>query len=1068
MVVSVIIFATAGFIIATPLGSSTTPSNVGSLASVVVAEPALLPHDARVVGAMAPTKVLQLSFALSPRNQGALAKSALAISTPGSSSYHRYLSTSLIASRFGPSAREIAQVSTTLYGLGLTVGALSSNRLMLDVTGTVAKVTKALHSQLLSVRLSGGQLGWRLASKATLPSNIGHEVSAVIGLNNITVEHDLLDHSTVVSQLSRNAVSTKATSLAKTVPANRSEQPVACAGAIQATRSEDGWTDDEIGLAYGLPSLYADDDLGAGQSVAVVELEPFLMSDIKTFDRCYFGVSHATQVHRVNVDGFNEVGSGSGEAALDIEAISALAPAASIDVYEAPNTTIGTLDSYNEIVSQDRANIISTSWGECEQMLDTSSPGTRQVENFIFEEAAAQGQTFVAATGDSGSDDCATTPFRDNKAVAPYLSVDDPASQPYVLAVGGSSLHHDQQPLTSDSETAWNDGVGGGASGGGVSSSWSSPSWQTNSGVPGVSTTLGRQVPDVVASADSEAGITVYSASFGGGGWTTIGGTSAAAPIWAAVLAEIAGSGDAGTSCSMLTPRVGGPDLGFVPPLLYEAAANSYATDFHAISSGTNDMFGLGLGYVASAGYNLVGGLGSPIVTNPGGQPGLASSLCNEATSQSSLAISRPVPVSVSPDFGPTTGGTSVTIGLSSPILSGAKVSVTFDGLSATVSSATGSQITVVTPPASTTFGASPVSAAGPSSISVTEANGSSSATSVPAATANFEYVSESTLDSVSPSVSGVNPASGRTSGGGRISIYGSGFSSGTPTVTIGGRKATHVAVLSDYLLTATVPRKTSASNCSTGIGFVPGSLCQTSVIVRNANGANATSPILPVRSGQVSYSALGTILPTATTEVAPSVTEYDYAPRPTITRVNPSPISPVGQIVHIRGRGFSLNTLDWVNYGPSNSVNSQLIKLVSISSTEIEVKVPGARHDESKDLPGGVSVQSSAGLSKVKTVLVNGPPTVSSLSPSAGTDNAAVTITVHGLLLSGVNKVLLVNETEPGTDRTLVGSALVRTSRTSLTVRLPTGIVGSFEVVPCNTFGCATPHLAGDTYTVR
>ena len=194
--------------------------------------------------------------------------------------------------------------------------------------------------------------------------------------------------------------------------------------------------------------------------------------------------------------------------------------------------------------------MISSSWGECETAIQLAAPGTQQVENYLFEEAAAQGQTVFAASGDTGSDDCAGTQFHSNKAEPPYLSVDDPASQPDVVGVGGTSLLSDVQPLANEAEHAWNDGANGGGGGGGISESWASPSWQADSGVPGIANPTGRLVPDVSADADEDHGITIYQANpqSGSGGqsadedWLTIGGTSGAAPMWAAIVADIASS----------------------------------------------------------------------------------------------------------------------------------------------------------------------------------------------------------------------------------------------------------------------------------------------------------------------------------------------------------------------------------------------------------------------------------------------------------------------------------------------------------------------------------------------
>jgi hypothetical protein len=193
----------------------------------------------------------------------------------------------------------------------------------------------------------------------------------------------------------------------------------------------------------------------------------------------------------------------------------------------------------------------------------------QQAENLLFEQAAAQGQSVFAAAGDNGSDDCNTDETASPVSGQNPVSVDDPGSQPYVVSVGGTTI--DDAATKRPIEQVWNDGAVGGAGGGGISQSWAIPAWQRQSRVPGIAlpgsaaytdankvekkfgypanfclpTVLKqnllpacRLVPDVSAQADEYTGaITIYQAA--SGGWGTIGGTSSATPIWAAVLALV-------------------------------------------------------------------------------------------------------------------------------------------------------------------------------------------------------------------------------------------------------------------------------------------------------------------------------------------------------------------------------------------------------------------------------------------------------------------------------------------------------------------------------------------------
>ena len=152
-----------------------------------------------------------------------------------------------------------------------------------------------------------------------------------------------------------------------------------------------------------------------------------------------------------------------------------MAPGADIDVYEAPNTTFGGLDEYSAIINNDADQIVTSSWGVCEQLAQLAEPGLQEAENTLFQQAAAQGQTVLGAAGDTGDDSCNEDRYLEPPAGQNVLSVLDPASQPYVVSVGGTTIDDATQP---PSEHVWNDGAEWGAGGGGISESWEMPSWQ--------------------------------------------------------------------------------------------------------------------------------------------------------------------------------------------------------------------------------------------------------------------------------------------------------------------------------------------------------------------------------------------------------------------------------------------------------------------------------------------------------------------------------------------------------------------------------------------------------------
>ena len=338
--------------------------------------------------------------------------------------------------------------------------------------------------------------------------------------------------------------------------------------------------------------MYAAGDEGAGTTVAVYELEGNFPADITAYQSC-FGTDASVSYDPVDGGGGrpnanNEDGL---ETELDIENLIGLAPKVNVVVYQGPNTAQGGLATYEAIISADTAKVIQTSWGECEPDLGNA---TARAEATVFAEAAVQGQTVVAAAGDSGAQDC----YGDATAQDTATTVDDPASQPFVTGVGGTTL----SSTSPRSETVWNDGAaslvtGGGAGGGGDSSFWTMPGYQSSapsslgvinsqsssSDCP-ASGTYCREVPDVSADAAIDTGYLVYWDGNGensdSNAWISVAGTSAAAPVWAALFALA----DEESTCS--TP------IGFANPGLYSAAASNYAGDFYDVTSGNNDLLG--------------------------------------------------------------------------------------------------------------------------------------------------------------------------------------------------------------------------------------------------------------------------------------------------------------------------------------------------------------------------------------------------------------------------------------------------------------------------------------------
>ena len=490
-------------------------------------------HASRV-GTVAASTSIQVTVSLAQRDQAGLQTFLKEVADPASSQYKHYLTVKQFADRFGASPATVAQVSSYLTSHGLSVGKVTANGLTLTATGSAAQIQKAFGTTIANYRDSSGRSFYANEAAPVLPEGIAAAVTDVSGLSDYAVSH-------------RNVV--------KAAP------QAAPKASVQ------GYTPTQVRGAYNLTSSISAGYTGAGQTVALEEFSAFTQSDVTAYDK-KFSLTPSTPVV-VKSDGGTTDKSGEDEVELDIEVVQALAPGATIDVYEAPNSDAGEAAVYAQLVSND-VPVISTSWGQ-DEAAETAS--NRTALNTDFQEAAAQGQSIYAASGDSGSDDAGNG----------GTSVDFPASDPYVTGAGGTTLK-----ITSSngwsSEKAWSD------SGGGVSSYFNTPSFQTS-----VNSGTYRAVPDVAADADPNTGWAIYT----GGSWQEFGGTSAAAPNWAAFTAIYNDEAKAKGKAS----------LGFANASIYALAESSnYKSAFHDVTSGSNGAYSAGTGYDKVTGWGSYNG----------------------------------------------------------------------------------------------------------------------------------------------------------------------------------------------------------------------------------------------------------------------------------------------------------------------------------------------------------------------------------------------------------------------------------------------------------------------------
>jgi hypothetical protein len=1111
--------AVTGLLVASsawPAAAATRGGQAEAAGTRVVAAAARIPVGARAAGAVRASAEITGDVVLRPRDNPSIAAFIAAVTDKNSPLFHQYLQPGAFAARFGPTRSAISATVSLLKSDGLHVTGVSRDGLLVHFRGTAGAVSRAFGTRLERYRLRDGFIGRTATTAVRLPSRIAGSVAAVLGLN------------TLVQVRPAGIVRAPASDRGKIRPATRADfshpagSPKPCKAATGAATAFGGLTDDQIAHAYGADGLYGGGDLGQGQHVAIYELEPLATSDVKAFDTCYFGASAATQMlsrlHIHSVDGGQSAGPGSGESILDVEDVSALAPDATIDVYVGPSpgsdgTIYDPVDGYAAIINADADQVVSTSWGLCEQAIEAGQPGLQVAENLLFEQAAAQGQTVFAAAGDNGSDDCNTFETDTPAPGQNPLSQDDPASQPYVVSVGGTTIDDaaTQPPL----EHVWNDGSNGGGGGGGISQSWVMPSWQQQASVPGIampgglayaaadqvessfgypqnfcqatvagatSATPCRLVPDVSAQADEFTGaITIYQAA--SGGWTTIGGTSSATPIWAAMLALV----NASPACTSNPATSAG--VGFASPLLYAVASNpaAYGASFNDITSGDNDIYGLDNGQVfpAGTGYDLASGLGSPRLTGPGGTAGLAHYLCTIASQPA-----RPVVSGLSPAEGGVAGGTDITITGSGfapggdPDVAAVQIgsaqipAANFHVQNATTIEATVPAAVDARPPVPP----APQDGAGPADVIVTLTDDQSS---LPAPAAVFEYVDTSGQNAV-PSVTGVVPYGGSGSAPDQVTILGSGFT-GATSVTFGGVSATGWTVNSPYRITVTPPALTGGTACAPlpAGGVYSGEtaandICQVQVQVGNTNGDSALGQILPPDEGPVVTNTMGVLVAPAGCgcEIEQAPTEYDYVPVPTITSVSTTTAPDLasengGTVITVHGTGLDPLTIDWANFGPATQEFSQDTSFVFMTGTEMQIAAP-AEPVSVDPLSVLFSVTTLAGQSSPVPVTYAGLPKVTGVVNTSNhtslggiygaPDTGGTPIRVTGNGLSGQLSVIEFNDTKSpfsaGTQYTFAVTSSTRLS--TQTVQQNPGLVA---VQACTVTGCSKPVKADRLY---
>jgi hypothetical protein len=489
---------------------------------------------------------LDLAIGLPLRNAAGLSALLQQLNDPASPNYHQWLTPEQFTERFGPTEADYQAVAAWAKAHGLAMTATHPNRVVLDVEGSVGNIEQALH---LALRVYPHPTEARTfyAPDAEPSLDLAVPVASISGLDTYSLPRPM--HR--VSSLDQTA---------NAVPRSGSGP----GGAYAAG---------DFRAAY-VPGTAL---TGMGQSVGLLQFDGYYASDIAAY-RTQFGLPSIPLVN-VPVDGgVTTPGSGNAEVCLDIEMVMSMAPEiTAIYVFQAPNPSPWE-DLLNAMVTNIAIKQFSCSWGG-------GTPTT--TAEAIFQQMAAQGQSFFNASGDSDAFCSAAG------------SIAFPSESTNITQVGGTTLTTTGAGGGYMSETVWNWGGGTGSSGG-ISTKYPIPIWQQGISMTANhgSTTM-RNIPDVALTADN-----VY-VTYNNGSSGSFGGTSCAAPLWAGFTALINQQAVASSV----------PTVGFLNPAVYNIGKGAlYASTFHDTITGNNTNATCGpTMFPAGAGYDLATGWGTPL-----------------------------------------------------------------------------------------------------------------------------------------------------------------------------------------------------------------------------------------------------------------------------------------------------------------------------------------------------------------------------------------------------------------------------------------------------------------------
>ncbi len=581
-------FATSNNVVSTPVNGVSSGISAHAIGFNSSIPSGLKPLDSTNSG----NQLIPFAITLNLRHEHKLEQLIADQANPNSPHFQKYLSVKEFTDEFGPTAEHYLDVINFLTSNDIRIRAITPNRLLIEGEGTNDQLAKLFGTTTDVYQAPNGEKFFKPINQVKIPSQLKGFVKNIIIEDSANFFHN-------------NLIINK---------------HVAPSGAPT------GYGPQQIDTVYDYPNANnsnapAKTFSGRGVTIAIATAQTYSASDVNGFWN-QFGITRTGTVTNIAIGGVSK--SLNPETTLDLEQIGSDAPGANILMYESKVPSgLDFAMMFNRIATDNKADVVSHSWGASETGW---SPADIATEHEIFMEMNAQGMAVFAASGDSGAYDSGNGFFQSN-----VPSVDYPSSDPFVTAVGGTTLVLNGDN-SRDIEVAWY------GAGGGVSSIFGKPVWQVGPGVP---TNHHRDSADVSMDADPATGMPVLYQNQ----WMEAGGTSFAAPNWAAGW---------GLAIEEAGHRIAMPDM-----YIYKIAnSKDYSSIFYDVTYGNNGDNGVGPGFNAGTGYDHPTGWGTPDMAN------LANWLAN-------YKAIPPAPAPVAPTA-PTKSGAPAPVAPTAPTKSGA------------------------------------------------------------------------------------------------------------------------------------------------------------------------------------------------------------------------------------------------------------------------------------------------------------------------------------------------------------------------------------------------------------